>query len=158
MIFYRTDIPAAVTNGEHANDDIKVLLPIAQFGGPLDGLTGRIKDFETVRLPSAAAVLFIACGSDGIIRLWVVEDQELTECSVTLPSVNATNPSEVEGSLDVTEPVGQLIGLYESRNRITCVKAFLMSRLPEEEPHDVRNGSQPGRNGDSEVIDDSSER
>ena len=145
-IFYRTDLSAATFDGDNAKIEVKLLQPVAQFGGASDGLTGRIKDFEALRLPGAAAVVIIACGSDGAIRLWLVEDTELTKVNTTangsasqLSNGGFTKPKGNGRSQTVPQPVGQLIGLYESKNRITCVAAFLLSEPTEHETTDLQN-------------------
>ena len=155
IIFYRTDVSTDELNEENSNDELKILQPIAQFGGPSDGLTGRIKDFEVLRLPGAREFIIIACGSDGAIRLWLVEDIELTDAPAIELIADADKPKGVGGSPNTPEPVGQLIGLYESRNRITCVTAFFMSKQSIHGIHGplaVRDGDGSGRNQEAEDI------
>ena len=139
-IFYRTDLSAAALDENGAKTKVELLQPVAQFGGPSDGLTGRIKDFEILRLPGAAEVVIIACGSDGAIRIWLVEDTELIEMSKNVNSSAGQlsngvsyKPNGAGHVHAAPQPVGQLIGLYESKNRITCLAAFLMSEPTEHE-------------------------
>ncbi len=132
IIFYISNALGADFNEDKSDDEVKVSEPIAQFGGASDGLTGRIKDFEMLRSPNAGETFFMACGSDGIIRIWVVEDIELTDCAASRLSSGISATSDGDGhNKNGPEPIGQLIGLYETSNRITCVTAFLMSDKPD---------------------------
>lgn len=92
------------------SDDKKASLPIAklvaQIGGKDAGVTGRIKDFVVVQSQVEAGMLYVAGGSsDGKLRLWKLTGRDLS---------------------------GQeLLGTYETQNRITCMAAFLMIPRPE---------------------------
>ena len=146
-IFYRTDLYATTIHADSAKTEVKLLPPVAQFGGASDGLNGRIKDFEALRLPGAAEVVIIACGSDGAIRLWLVDDAELTDICMNandsagqLSNGVSDKPNESGHIQAVPQPIGELIGLYESKHRITCVTAFFMSEPAENEAAGLQNG------------------
>lgn len=82
---------------------------IAQLGGKAAGTPGRVKDFSILTMIDEQKSLIIATGSsDGAVRLWRIS------ASKDLASSN-------DGA-----QVGQLLGTYETGNRITCLKAFVM--------------------------------
>ena len=147
VLFYFTDSSSTVPNGEETKREVELLQPVAYFGGASDGLTGRIKDFEILRLSGSAAVLIVTCSSDGAIRLWLVEDAELKEID---KNRNGNTDQQLNGSSDKVratghytappQPIGQLIGLYESKHRITCLATFLMSGPIEHEASGLQNG------------------
>lgn len=127
------------TKNTDANANIKVgskpHLPtpgaVGQLGGKSNGMTSRIKDFEILKFAIAGALierlLIVAGSSDGSIRLWTVDEAQLrTEHE----SSNGTlNFNGVDPKADVPQirQVGNLLGTYETGNRITCLKAFLMT-------------------------------
>ncbi len=150
IIFYRPiTLPSDLDEGD-ANDGLNILQPVAQFGGSSDGLTGRIKDFEVLRLPDARELILITCGSDGTIRIWLVEDSELIDSPEAVFITDANKSKEANSAPNAPEPVGQLIGLYESRNRITCIAAFLMSKHLGHELLGAQDGNRSGRNEEAE--------
>lgn len=139
VLFYSTD-PSSTDLHENAGDsEVEPLEPFAHFGGASDGLTGRIKDFEILRLPKSTSFLFITCCSDGAIRLWLVEQSEITPNDkdaddAIVPHTNGASKialNEAAQDERSPRPVGRLIGLYESKHRITCLAAFLMSEASE---------------------------
>ena len=86
---------------------------IAQLGGKDSGVAGRIKDFAVLSLGEGVSkeLLVVTGGSDGAIRVWRLLSKDLVSHS------------------GAARQVGQLLGTYETGNRITCLKAFVM--LPE---------------------------
>ena len=115
--------------------------PLGQLGGVSAGLTGRIKDFEVLRLPGVSStpsqIVIVAGSSDGSIRLWRFTEEDLDLDSVPSSGVVASDPSTskiVNGALEDSEgpggshvrQIGQLLGTYQTGNRITCLKAFVM--------------------------------
>ena len=84
---------------------------VAQLGGKDAGLAGRIKDFTVVKLDEGWSkdIYIITAGSDGSVRIWTLN-----------PSADLMAQ---EGEL---KQVGKLLGTYETGNRITCLKAFVM--------------------------------
>ncbi|KAL2808120.1 60S ribosome biogenesis protein Mak11 [Aspergillus granulosus] len=93
--------------------------PVAQIGGKSQGFPGRVKDFEILRLdgqPGAKSDDFavVTANSEGVVRVWRLLGTELRRTQTKKPS-------------DVKElQVGKLLGSYETGNRITCLKAFVM--------------------------------
>lgn len=111
---------------------LPTLEAIGQIGGLTDGLTGRIKDFEILKLITAdeldQKLLIVGGCSNGSLRLWVLDCTKFTTKHVTLKG-NPGADSHVNRSQ--TPQVGRLLGNYETGNRITCLKAFQMSEPAE---------------------------
>ena len=97
---------------------------VGQLGGRKSGLQGRIKDFEILTVGDQG-FLIVTGGSDGIVRVWWLRGKDL---------------SSQESSTDV----GKLLGFYETGNRITCLRAFVMlpAEDPMEESEDEEDGAQ----------------
>ncbi|POS83261.1 hypothetical protein EPUL_005535 [Erysiphe pulchra] len=88
---------------------------LAQLGGNKVGISGRIKDFSVlpVKESNSKLLVIVTAGSDGIIRLWQVQVNDLLSHT------------------EKTKQIGLVVGTYKTNNRITCLKAFVM--LPSEE-------------------------
>jgi protein MAK11 len=84
---------------------------IAQLGGKDAGLSGRIKDFTVLNAGEGSSedIFILTAGSDGSVRIW-----KLTPLADLMPH---------NGKV---KQVGNLLGTYETGNRITCLKAFVM--------------------------------
>ena len=136
--------------------EIPVSRAICQLGGLAEGITGRVKDFEILKLSDSEDFIIITGSSDGAVRLWTVQESELVE----KPTISYTMNSEVNilasnadckangnaTTLPATRQIGLLLGTYEAGNRITCLKAFVMS-----EPEGLKtNGSVNGNGKDSD--------
>lgn len=111
---------------------LPTLQAIGQIGGLIDGLTGRIKDFEILKLTTADGLdqklLIVGGYSSGSIRLWVLDCNKFITKDLTLKG-NPGADSHVDRFQ--TPQVGRLLGNYETGNRITCLKAFQMSEPAE---------------------------
>lgn len=111
---------------------LPTLEAIGQIGGLIDGLTGRIKDFEILKLITAdeldQKLLIVGGCSSGSLRLWVLDCTRFRAKHATLKG-NPGADSHVNCSQ--TPQVGHLLGNYETGNRITCLKAFQMSEPAE---------------------------
>ncbi|KAK4146913.1 WD40-repeat-containing domain protein [Dichotomopilus funicola] len=100
-------------------------LPIAklvgQLGGKEAGVAGRIKDFMVLPVEDeeeengTRSFFIVTAGSDGRIRLWQVGAGEL---------LGQTRPGKQHTQ------AGDLLGVYETQNRITCLEAFVMITRP----------------------------
>ncbi|RAL67976.1 hypothetical protein DID88_008700 [Monilinia fructigena] len=88
----------------------------AQLGGKDGGVSGRIKDFAvlTVGEGSSRDIIIVAASSDGAVRLY---------------KLSAAKDLAQIG--EKVNQVGKLIGTYETGNRVTCLKAFVMLPTPE---------------------------
>ena len=119
IIFYDAD-RTETQNETEPNAQAEVMQDaqvVAQMGGKLAGLSGRVKDFEVLSLNSPegmASTVVVTASSDGAVRLWQLR---------------------LGGSPQKDVQTGQLIGTYETGNRITCLKAFVM--LPPNAEDDV---------------------
>ena len=105
-----------------------------QFGGKAQGQTTRIKDFEVLRIqgakPKKQDLVFVTCSSDGAVKLWCLTQDELSQ--VDKKSANKANKAgKVDKANEASRQVGRLLGSYETGDRITCLKAFVMT-----EPND----------------------
>jgi protein MAK11 len=109
----------AAANGSD-KDGIPEARVIGQLGGKAAGLSGRIKDFEIMKLRDAqsdisSTAIIVTASSDGAVRLWRLQLDLLAQ----------------EGAKN--QQVGRLLGTYETGNRITCLKAFEMLPATEED-------------------------
>ena len=112
ILFYSTR-PADLVTAEAVEGKDALLASaklIAQLGGKEVGLSGRIKDFTVLNVGEGSSKEFIivAGGSDGALRLWRFAPKELAKHSGKV------------------KQIGKLLGSYETTNRITCLKAFVM--------------------------------
>jgi protein MAK11 len=113
ILFYSTrptDLVAA-TEVEGKDKPLPSARLIAQIGGKDAGLSSRVKDFTllTVGAGSTKALIIAAAGSDGALRLWKI-----------LPS------KDLASQTGKVKQIGELLGTYETGNRITCIAAFVM--------------------------------
>jgi len=145
---------------------------IAQLGGRDAGISNRIKDFEILK-PSMAEssedlntnLLVVTASSDGAVRIWLLDatqlsapsrdDTEFTATNGDLATEKMTESAQANGTKDKTKQVGSLVGMYETGNRITCLKAFVMSgQQAAEDDEEAVAGPQAGESSES---DDDSE-
>ena len=167
ILFYST----ALTNTSKAGEPLTSPLvsacePFGQLGGKFLGLTGRIKDFEVLKLPAietvASQVVFVTGSSDGSVRLWTLTEEDLKTASTysnvlakpiadKSPSLNGTLEKANGSDLKSLPQIGQLLGTHETGNRITCLKAFVMQdSSPLEQSVDYDESSDfDGFEGDS---------
>ncbi|RSL71070.1 hypothetical protein CEP54_001415 [Fusarium duplospermum] len=98
---------------------------VGQIGGKADGVDGRIKDFVVIKSATDPSRMYVAGGSsDGRVRLWRVSVDELQGKKKKQAKKGDDDAASAAG-------VGKLLGTYETRNRITCMTAFLMIPRPE---------------------------
>lgn len=116
--------------------------PVAQLGGKPCGLPGRVKDFEILSLRDEPAggkddFLVVTGSSDGTVRVWKLNGNDLAGASSS------------KGSKDGNAPqVGKVLGSYETGDRITCMKAFVM--LPSEDPSTLEDSETEKIESDTE--------
>ncbi|KAL2040074.1 hypothetical protein N7G274_006977 [Stereocaulon virgatum] len=134
ILFYSTALmPDSKTTQPGSQPHVPVREAIGQLGGAGEGLTGRIKDFEILKTIHPRILFIVTGSSDGAIRLWLLDEAELTEISSVLqwPEHGSkdfeTHASNDKSSNATITQVGSLLGTYEAGNRITCLKAFIMS-------------------------------
>jgi protein MAK11 len=144
IIFYDTSVSDSSTNPD-AEDDIPACPPIAQLGGKAAGFTTRIKDFTILPVEDDKLV-FITGSSDGTVRLWDVQPSTLaTEAGPVAAPISKDTSREkgTNGTKSAKEgcaggekskqirQVGTVLGVTESGNRITCMKAYVMTGVRE---------------------------
>lgn len=123
----------AATEVKSEGDELPDAMPVMQLGGKAADVKGRVKDFEILVIDDSAVI--VTASSDGQVRLWHLTAEELRK-----------------ESKDIKQ-VGQLIGTYETGNRITCLRAFVM--LPARDEDDFVLSEFEGFSG--EASDDSEE-
>ncbi len=96
----------------------------AYIGGKEAGISGRIKDFTLIKIKEGktGSIVTIGASSDGSIRLWKLPAGDLV-------------PRGENGA----RQVGHSLGVYETGNRITCLKAFVMLRRAEGDEDEVKD-------------------
>ena len=139
VILYSTSVLHSQESSSKTS--IPTCVALGQLGGEACGVILRIKDFE-VLTPNPhdeyqTGSFVITGSSDGSIRVWALSradlEKKLPESSGASDydsrQVSATNgyDESVQNSTDwsITQ-VGQMLGTFESGNRITCLKSFIM--------------------------------
>lgn len=132
---------------------------IGQLGGPSTGVSGRVKDFDTVALSNSDnenLLLLVLGSSDGAVRLWTVYASEFAQDLETTNHDQVAETATNGTGLKVPQ-VGRVIGTMETVNRITCLGAFVMDGkqepMLEEEPlnrDENGDGNVEGSSSDSE--------
>ena len=165
VIFYSTTKLSQLESMESdSKPDIPICTSIGQLGGAAEDVTTRIKDFEILRMPGSQSLVAVTGSSDGAIRLWILHDAEIADGSlvqtrtmddaVQKPEKVAAVPPSSDDTM-ITQ-VGSLLGTYEAGNRITCLKAFVMSQPETTKPNGLADGntnSANGQGGDYESSD-----
>ena len=156
VLFYSTTRFSQVESTESdSKPGIPICTSIGQLGGPAENVTTRIKDFEILRMPESQSLVAVTGSSDGAIRLWILHDAEIADGSVVQtrsmddaiqnPEKAAGVPPMSDGAM-ITQ-VGSLLGTYEAGNRITCLKAFVMSQPERTKPNGLAEGNTNSANG-----------
>lgn len=163
ILFYDTTgvIETQVTEPV-SKSEIPILREFCQLGGAVEGLTGRVKDFEILKPPGSEAFIIVTGSSDGAVRLWTIDESELlVEPSVSrdlhdgasIANVGDGTAPGIAMKAPPTRQIGSLLGAYEAGNRVTCVKAFVMLG-----PAIETNGSKKGiTNNHSKGLDSAEE-
>ncbi|KGQ07652.1 Protein MAK11 [Beauveria bassiana D1-5] len=146
VLFFSTKaddlVKQASTKGEGEGEGEGEKLPLAkllgQVGGKDAGVTSRIKDFVVLRSKVNPGLLYVAAASsDGKVRVWTVKDEALRR-------------GGQQG-----EQVGELAGLYETHNRITCLAAFVMIPRPDDAEDSEEEPDEEDEEEEEEGSDDS---
>lgn len=140
IMLYDTNSTSEPAESEDKEDEIPQSNLVAAIGGPAAGFSGRVKDFDLLRI-SDTSFLIISGSSDGTVRLWSLRTDEL----------KAPASSE-KGTGFTAEQVGRLIGTYTTGTRITCLKSFVMTGTPdaEEEEEEIPAPADESSSEDSE--------
>ncbi|KAL8821817.1 MAG: hypothetical protein Q9223_000229 [Gallowayella weberi] len=145
VVFFSTSLHGV----PHQTSEIPLFAAIGQIGRDVEGPGSRVKDFEYLKVAgdqrAPVASFIVTSGSDGAIDVWKLD--LLARLEKLQPSNHAADASGgVDGKRDkqivsgTVPEVGRLLGKYETGNRITCLKAFIMADTSDEE--DV-NGPTP---------------
>lgn len=138
ILFYDTiDISEIQIADPASKPEIPILKAICQLGGAAEGLTGRVKDFEILKPSGSEDFIIVTGSSDGAVRLWTLNESELVDEPSTSRDLNSEVSISANGGdgkengnamkLPTTRQIGLLLGTCELGNRITCLKAFVMS-------------------------------
>jgi len=157
ILFYSSSLVSETEAAEGLpKQGIPLREAVCQLGGAAEGLTGRFKDFEILKPPDSQSLLVVTGSSDGAIRVWLLDEAELTDGkSVSNTPLqdrveerangtthgSSTGAKEAVAQPSTTTQVGTLLGTYEAGNRITCLKAFIMSKLESSKKIVSVNGS-----------------
>jgi protein MAK11 len=114
ILFYSTR-PADLMAAKGKETTLASAKLIAQLGGKDVRLSGRIKDFSILNNGEGSIkdLIVLTAGSDGTIRIWKLAAIDLSS------------------NVGKAKQVGELLGTYETPNRITCMETFIM--LPKKE-------------------------
>ncbi|KAI0549417.1 WD repeat domain-containing protein [Xylaria curta] len=115
IMFFSTnteDLSAEESKIDNKAEKLPVAKLIAQMGGREAGVTGRIKDFAICKFTGEQGDEFVipAGSSDGKVRLFKLNIKDLVEAK----------------RAKTGKQIGQLLGTYDTQNRITCLSAFAM--------------------------------
>ena len=165
ILFYdTTDFVEPQINKPASEPEIPISNAICQLGGVAEGLTGRVKDFEILKPPGSEDFIIVTGSSDGAVRLWTVDESELVDEPSISKDINDQVSISANGSdgkanghamkLPATRQIGMLLGTYEAGNRITCLKAFVMSEPESLKAKDSENGVTGNRGKDLETGDE----
>ncbi|KAJ2894154.1 Protein MAK11 [Zalerion maritima] len=107
-----------LTEPEEGKGTLPKAKQVAQLGGRAVECTTRIKDFTIMEAnEDEGKVMFITTGSsDGSIRVWRTSHAELRSAAK-----DEKQPKQI----------AELLGTYNTENRITCLESFIMIPLPE---------------------------
>jgi protein MAK11 len=118
IVFFDT---STTTLKGDTSSSIPAFLVTGQIGGSLVGVSSRIKEYSILPLLStnqeegtSSGLLIVAGGSDGIVRIWSLMENELLD-------------TKAVSDCRVAIQVGNLLGSYETGNRITCLTGFIMA-------------------------------
>ncbi|KAI9848747.1 MAG: p21-activated protein kinase-interacting protein 1-like protein [Sclerophora amabilis] len=140
---------------------------LGQLGGKSADLSRRIKDFEIIRPPKTddskgaihSSLLVVTASSDGAIRIWTIDAEELLQnCrgSSQEDSHQGRESSKHETPLNPqSKQIGRLLGTYETGNRITCLKAFVMAAPPTSIDGPPGTKSSDGEDSEKDDTEDS---
>ncbi|KAI0866871.1 WD repeat domain-containing protein [Xylaria cubensis] len=139
IMFFSTnteDLSAEESKIDNKAEKLPVAKLIAQMGGREAGVTGRIKDFAICKFTGEQGdeIVIPAGSSDGKVRLFKLSIKDLVEAK----------------KAKTGKQIGQLLGTYDTQNRITCLSAFAM--IPRGE-----NMEDSDDDFDEEETDDSQE-
>ncbi|KAL8874675.1 MAG: hypothetical protein Q9174_000015 [Haloplaca sp. 1 TL-2023] len=139
---------------------LPALLAVGQIGGAKEGSASRIKDFECLPIPSdtepSSSKLIVTGSSDGVIRIWTLD---LSSGIIQSPKLSVQDSDGINSKHQESDPsgtirqLGKAIGKYDTGNRITCLKAFVMSDADDDETDFSNVTAKANVHGNSKTID-----
>ncbi|KAL3472183.1 WD40-repeat-containing domain protein [Aspergillus californicus] len=146
IIFYSTKKLRPPEEGDEST--IPHCEPVAQLGGKTHGFSGRVKDFEILSLkgqPGAKSgdFMVITANSEGVVRVWQLLGAKLGKARTK----QSTDANYIQ--------VGRLLNSYETGNRITCLRAFVM--MPAEDPSTLEDEESLDEESEEDVSSESSD-
>ncbi|EFR01680.1 MAK11 [Nannizzia gypsea CBS 118893] len=124
LVFYSTASDSLEEPAEGGDTTIPTAPFLFQLGGKAYGQSSRIKEFEILPLQEDSKTIqfiVITSGSDGALRIWTVKPEELQPAKQTKQAKRGKPSKPAQAA-----QVGRLLGAYETGNRVTCMKAFIM--------------------------------
>ncbi|KAB8269124.1 WD40-repeat-containing domain protein [Aspergillus minisclerotigenes] len=126
---------------------------VAELGGKASGFSGRVKDFEILSLKNETAgpqdgFLVVTGNSEGVIRVWYVPGEDLAG-----KGKGGKTSKTKDEKASKTPQVGKFLNAYETGNRITCLKGFVM--LPSEDPSSLLDSEEEFEGLDSDEENES---
>jgi protein MAK11 len=144
-----------------AADDDESTIPyaeaVAELGGRAAGFPGRVKDFEILNVGEGSTaqkgdLLVVTANSEGVVRVWMLRANSLTRNMKENPE---GSDDKSQGSRN--QQVGKLLDVYETGNRITCLRAFVMLPPDPLTPDDFDESSEDDIEEDEEESEESGE-
>lgn len=157
VIFVDTEEEALVEPTPES-EKIRRARQIAHVGGKGAGVNTRIKDFEMLEVNEEGEkiLLLVTAATDGVIRVWRLRKENL------MAAKEKSRQQKLKLKEGLTEGihVGEMLGVYETENRITCLVAFVMIPRPEglqdsdDEYEDEENEKEGSESEDDDKSDD----
>ncbi|KAF8426421.1 WD40-repeat-containing domain protein [Tirmania nivea] len=165
-------------DSEQDGNDIDNPIVLGHVGGREMGMVGRVKDFVILEadMPcvgnegapefetknSQKALYLVSAGSNGTIRIWILDIERIKE-PLTIVSSSAEPPSKKAKTAELDQPaasaarktlqIGSLVGIYETGKRITCLSGMVMkdgwNLDDEDEDEDENNEDEEREDSDS---------
>ncbi|KAL9012431.1 MAG: hypothetical protein Q9173_002801 [Seirophora scorigena] len=130
----------------------------------------RVKDFEILNTTGAGSTsmprFLVSASSEGLIFVWSLDLAPSLEASATVhrpaDAAKSTNGGpdgkpKSQGVSELVPQVGRLIGKYETGNRITCLKAFIMTEAACEDDCSALDNALQLKGGPDDTSDDASD-
>ncbi|KAL8985951.1 MAG: hypothetical protein Q9205_000461 [Flavoplaca limonia] len=138
---------------------------IGQIGGGIEYFGSRIKDFEYLTIQGRQSPvrtrLIVTGSSDGVIGVWTLDLlsnlRTLHASDQIVDAPNGVNGQKPDTMSEKIPAIGQLLGKYEIGNRITCLKAFSLVELDDDQDMSGPiSRDHLERKDNTEVMDDGS--
>ncbi|KAL8944584.1 MAG: hypothetical protein Q9216_000387 [Gyalolechia sp. 2 TL-2023] len=138
VIFFSTNFADTKLEASNEPQHLPTSPVLGEIGGEVNDPQGRVKDFEVLKVArngTSPRILVVTSSSEGSIRVWQVDllawmAQLHSSAHVVNPSEDVTGQHKGSTTSKATLQFGQLLGEYETGNRITCLKAFIMADKP----------------------------